>query len=61
LKAERERGFVALKELERLTTELKDLALLLKEENRPQARWLILARVREIVLAIDGEREQGNE
>jgi hypothetical protein len=42
-------GIMALKDLERLTGELENLALMLREEHRPQARWVILERVQEIM------------
>ncbi len=48
---------VALKELERLTGELEELAVLLKAETRPQARRVIMERVQEIVLVV---REKGS-
>jgi hypothetical protein len=43
---------MALKDLERLTSELKHLALLLKAETRPTARLVIMERVQEIVSTI---------
>jgi hypothetical protein len=43
---------MALKELELLTGELETLALLLKQETRVQARWVILERVQEIMSLI---------
>lgn len=43
---------MALKELERLTGELEELAVLLKAETRPLARRVIMERVKEIVWAI---------
>jgi len=43
---------MALKELERLTGELADLAQLLRAETRPLARTMILARVDEIMKQI---------
>lgn len=43
---------MALKDLERLTTELTELAVLLKAETRPTARLVIMERVQEIVVAI---------
>ncbi len=48
---------MALKDLERLTGELKTLAHLMRQEARPQARLLIMQRVQEIVAEIGkGER-----
>jgi hypothetical protein len=44
---------MALKELERLTGELSKLAGLLKDETRPQARWIIMQRVQEIMVTIE--------
>jgi hypothetical protein len=38
-----------LKDLELLTGELENLVLLLKQETRTQARWLIMQRVKEIM------------
>jgi hypothetical protein len=46
------RQCMALKELERLTGELADLAQLLRAETRPLARTMILARVDEIMKQI---------
>jgi hypothetical protein len=43
---------MALKELERLTGELEELKRLLRQETRPQARWIILGRVQEIMTRI---------
>ncbi len=43
---------MALKELERLTGELGELAVLLRAETRPQARRVIMERVQEIMRAI---------
>lgn len=43
---------MALKDLERLTAELEELAQLLKAETRPSARVVIMERVQEIVVAI---------
>jgi hypothetical protein len=40
---------MALKELKRLTGELEELAQLLKQETRAQARWIIMRRVSEIM------------
>lgn len=40
---------MALKDLPRLTGELKELAQLLRQETRPQARWIIMQRVQEIM------------
>lgn len=40
---------MALKELELLTGELENLAHMLKWETRPQARWVIMQRVQEIM------------
>lgn len=40
---------MALKDLERLTGELEELAILLRRESRPQARWVIMQRVQEIM------------
>lgn len=40
---------MALKELERLTIELQELAHCLREETRPQARVVIMQRVQEIM------------
>lgn len=40
---------MALRELERLTGELEDLAQLLRQETRTQARWVILTRVQQIM------------
>lgn len=49
---------MALKELERLTGELEELALLLRQEARPQARMVIMQRVQEIMDMIEkGMRE----
>jgi len=44
---------VALKDLERLTGELEDLAILLKQETRSQARRVIMQRVHEIMILIE--------
>lgn len=46
---------MALKELERLTRELGEMTELLKDENRPAARLVIIARAQEIIRAIDSE------
>lgn len=43
---------VGLKELEQLTSELGELAVLLRAENRPLARRVIMERVQEIMRAI---------
>ena len=40
---------MALKDLEQLTGELEKLAQLLRQETRTQARWVIMARVQEIM------------
>ncbi len=44
---------MALKDLEQLTGELQKLAQLLRQETRPQARWVILKRVHEIMSLIE--------
>lgn len=44
---------MALKDLERLTGELEELAVLMRQETRPQARWVILQRVHEIMETIE--------
>jgi hypothetical protein len=49
-------GNMALKELELLTGELEQLALMLRDENRSQARLEIMRRVHEIMTEI-GEKE----
>lgn len=43
---------MALKELERLTQELEQLAGILRSETKPAARLLILQRVNEIMGSI---------
>ncbi len=43
---------MALKDLERLTGELEELAVLLKAETRPLARRVIMERVQEIIAVI---------
>jgi hypothetical protein len=43
---------VALKELEQLTGELEELAVLLRAETRPQARRVIMQRAQEIMRVI---------
>ncbi|MES2854960.1 MAG: hypothetical protein V4692_03805 [Bdellovibrionota bacterium] len=43
---------MALKDLELLTGELENLALLLRDETKPQARTVILHRVQEIIALI---------
>jgi hypothetical protein len=40
---------MALKDLRRLTGELQELAQLLRQETRTQARWIIIQRVQEIM------------
>ena len=40
------------KELEQLTTELAELAALLKQETKPRSRMVILQRVQEIMSVI---------
>lgn len=44
---------MALKDLERLTGELGDLAILLKQETHPQARRVIIQRAHEIMTLIE--------
>ena len=46
-------GTMALKDLERLTGELRELAQLLRQETRTQARWIILQRVQTIMAVIE--------
>ena len=48
---------MALRELERLTQELKDLTQLLRQESRSEARWVIFIRMKEII-ALIGEGSQ---
>jgi hypothetical protein len=49
---------MAVKDLERLTGELSELAALLRQETRPQARWVIMQRVQEIMAQIgEGVKE----
>jgi hypothetical protein len=43
---------MALKDLELLTGELENLAQLLRQETRTQARWIIMQRVHEIMSMI---------
>lgn len=49
---------MALKDLERLTGELEELAALLKAETRPLARRVIMERVQEIVSTIGQEARE---
>ena len=43
---------MALKDLERLTSELEELTCLLEQESKTEARWVIFRRVQEIISMI---------
>ena len=43
---------MSVRELERLTNELAELALMLKQETQPRSRMVILQRVQEIMAMI---------
>lgn len=48
-----------LRELRRLTSELEELTVLLKAENRPRARWVIMRRMNELIRRINREAIDG--